>query len=213
MLESVYIKFMRFLQLLVKPFSVKYIRKYESNLQKRNHNNDFSLIVHTCVGGVIYHRLGLRFLSPTINLWLQIADYVKLCSNLEYYMEKNIEFVESDKKYPVGRIDDITIYFEHYHSEEEAREKWEDRKKRINYNNLYGIAMIHNSKEYEIIKPLLDHNRFKKLCVLSNVKIDDDRITYISPSRLGNNRLNYLDRDVYGIRRFEKEFDFVEFLN
>ena len=37
---------------------------------------------------------------------------------------------------PIGKLDDIEIFFLHYKSEKEAREKWERRAKRINYENL-----------------------------------------------------------------------------
>lgn len=39
--------------------------------------------------------------------------------------------------YPVGLLGDIRIYFQHYKTEAEAREKWEERLKRINWENLF----------------------------------------------------------------------------
>lgn len=36
----------------------------------------------------------------------------------------------------IGKLDDIEVVFLHYKSEEEAYQKWNRRKKRINYNNL-----------------------------------------------------------------------------
>ena len=38
---------------------------------------------------------------------------------------------------PIGRIDDVEIIFLHYHSEKEARDKWNRRKNRIHWDNLY----------------------------------------------------------------------------
>ena len=50
-MEFVYKKTMRILQIIVKPFCKKSTEKYEKQLRERNKNNDFSLIVNTCIGG------------------------------------------------------------------------------------------------------------------------------------------------------------------
>ena len=36
-------------------------------LRFKLHNKEFSLIAPNCIGGIIYHRLGVEFKSPTIN--------------------------------------------------------------------------------------------------------------------------------------------------
>ena len=38
--------------------------------------------------------------------------------------------------YPIGKIGDVEIAFLHYHSEQEAKEKWERRCSRINWDKL-----------------------------------------------------------------------------
>ena len=40
------------------------------SMRLRLKNKDFSILAPTCIGGVISHRLGLKFLSPTINLYM-----------------------------------------------------------------------------------------------------------------------------------------------
>ena len=40
-------------------------------------NKDFTIISHNCVGGVIYHDLGLKFNTPTINLFFMAKDFIK----------------------------------------------------------------------------------------------------------------------------------------
>ena len=42
--------------------------RYKQKLIKRLKNKNFTLITNNCTGGVIYNRLGLKFLSPTIKL-------------------------------------------------------------------------------------------------------------------------------------------------
>lgn len=69
------------------------------------------------LGGVIFHELGLKFMSPTINLWMKPKDFIKYCSNLKHYSQCKLEFLDSSlylsasEKYPVACLDDIIIYF------------------------------------------------------------------------------------------------------
>lgn len=46
---------------------------------------------------------------------------------------------EEGIRYPVGLLDDLRIYFEHYKSESEAKAKWEELTNRINYSNLFVL--------------------------------------------------------------------------
>ena len=50
-----------------------------SELQFRldNKNDDFTLIARDCIGGILYHQLGLKFLTPTINLFLTPKSVLK----------------------------------------------------------------------------------------------------------------------------------------
>ena len=114
---------------------------FEFNCRRRLKNDNFSIICSTCIGGVIYHRLGLQFLSPTINLWINQKDFIKFISNLEFYINKELVFFKHEVyNYPVATLaNDVTIYFNHAKNEEEARELWNKRRSRINFNNLYII--------------------------------------------------------------------------
>ena len=49
-------------------------------------NHDVSIISMNCTGGILYHDLGLKFLSPTINLFFRAEDFIKFCENLDYYL-------------------------------------------------------------------------------------------------------------------------------
>lgn len=110
-------------------------------------NRSFSIISNNCWGGLISQHYGLPYMSPTCGLGIRGKDYIKFCSNIKYYLSLKLEFIDlKDSKYrfqyngfrpfPVARLDDIEIYFTHYHSEEEAAEKWYRRAKRINWNNV-----------------------------------------------------------------------------
>lgn len=56
-------------------------------------------------------------------------DFVKFCTNINYYLNVEMSQVEqTEKKYPVVRLDDITLYCVHYKSFEEVKQKWNERK-------------------------------------------------------------------------------------
>lgn len=112
-------------------------------------NHDFTIISNNCWGGYVYRRFGMPYLTPTVGLYFYADDFVKMCTNLRRYMDTPLEFISyTESKYkvdmerkgqqnvPIARLDDIEVIFLHYKSREEAKEKWEKRAKRINYDNL-----------------------------------------------------------------------------
>ena len=101
-------------------------------------NGNFTIFACNCSAGCMYHDLGLRFDSPTINLYIYPEHYIQLLKDPIYYFNKNIKFLSKENKkepFPVGTIGDgerkITIFFNHYNSEEDALNKWNDRVTRI----------------------------------------------------------------------------------
>lgn len=100
---------------------------------------DFSIISQNCIGGVLYHDAGMEFLSPTVNLFFKEPDFVRFVLNLEYYLNLNLE-MHWEEEYPVGKLEDISIYFMHYRTCREAREAWNRRKKSINWNKIIVLA-------------------------------------------------------------------------
>lgn len=59
---------------------------------------------------MILHELGEHFNSPTVNLFFSAEDYLKFLNKLDYYLEQPLVEIESDKDYPVAKLDDITIW-------------------------------------------------------------------------------------------------------
>ena len=51
-------------------------KKYRSELK----NKDFTIFSCNCTGGVLYHDLGMKFLSPTINLYMICRVMILLSS-------------------------------------------------------------------------------------------------------------------------------------
>lgn len=113
-------------------------------------NRNFTIIANNCWAGKVYQRYGLPYMTPTVGMFFWAEDYIRFISNLKYYMSLELSMIPStqSKHYdmlvnrnqlpcPIGKLDDIEIVFLHYKTEEEAIEKWERRKKRINWDNLY----------------------------------------------------------------------------
>lgn len=106
--------------------------------RKRLTNRTPTLISSNCTAGVLYHCLGLEFRSPFINLWLTNDDFVTAMENFDDFLATPLtRDTESPKPYPVGiGFKGVRIYFLHYSSWEEAIHKWEERKKRIDRDNM-----------------------------------------------------------------------------
>lgn len=107
---------------------------------------DFTVISNNCFGGFVYQRYGLPYKTPTAGLFFMPDDYLRLLSDPKRYFSAPLCFIDpsiaphaaylraQDAKYgtyPVARLGDVTVYFMHYATEKEAREKWERRAKRI----------------------------------------------------------------------------------
>ena len=117
-------------------------KRVKEDYIKRYHGNNPTIISCNCIGGIIYHELGLKFLSPTINLYMNCEDFIKFCENMEHYLSLEIVEYQGDieREYPLGMLGDLLLYFVHYNSLDEAREKWNSRKQRMNMDNIFIIA-------------------------------------------------------------------------
>jgi len=105
--------------------------------------SDISIISMNCIGGVLYHDCRMQFLSPTINLFFTATDFIKFVNCLEYYLSLT-PIVTMGDDYPIGRLDDIHVYFMHFDSVENALKKWEERKKRVKFDRIFVIMVEQN---------------------------------------------------------------------
>lgn len=112
--------------------------------------DDLTIISNTCLGGRIYHDYHKKFLSPTIDFYMEPSDFVKFCLNLKYYLSCEIVPLP-DKKYDhlqnclYCQIGDLLARFGHTNdSFEKIIEKWNERKKRVNFDNIVVICTDRN---------------------------------------------------------------------
>lgn len=143
---------------------------------------DFTIISNNCWAGFMYQKHHLPYLSPTIGLMIFGDDFINFCRDLKRYVKEELVFIpfETSKAYPmmkgcnpfpVGVLGDIEIYFLHYASEREAKEKWERRCKRINWEKIIYKVSQRESFSGEHMKQFLNIAIKNKLCFTTE-KID-----------------------------------------
>ncbi len=139
-------------------------------------NKDFSIISNNCWAGRLYQYLDMPYLSPTAGLYFFAPDYIKFVSDLRRYLDTPLLFIapEESKYYeeikrrnqinkPIGILDDVEIVFLHYKSKEEAEEKWNRRKERVNFDNIilkFSRMDLCTEKEIEEFDKLSFENKF-----------------------------------------------------
>lgn len=134
------------------------IKELLNNLE--NSNGQISIISSNCFAGRMMQDLKIPYNSPTLGLYFWASDFNMFLKNLPLYLSSKITFVEHSKYklgderrskwphwYPIGHLgteDPVEIHFLHYHTEQEAAEKWYRRAKRVNIENLLVIGMDMN---------------------------------------------------------------------
>ncbi|MBQ3052745.1 MAG: DUF1919 domain-containing protein [Clostridia bacterium] len=93
-----------FLELIFSIFPFCYIKKcreryFLQKLRKRNKNLNPRIVCNNCIGGIIYHNLGLKIFSPTINLFFK-ENFVKFAQNFEYYSKCELRQIEVGGRIP-----------------------------------------------------------------------------------------------------------------
>lgn len=139
-------------------------------------SRDFTVISNNCWAGRLYQYLDMPYLSPTAGLYFFAPDYIKFVSDLHKYLETPLKFInpEESKYYeeikrrnqtdkPIGILDDVEIVFLHYKTKEEAEEKWNRRKERVNYDHIllkFSRMDLCAEKELELFDSLPFGNKF-----------------------------------------------------
>ena len=159
-----------------------------------------TIFAMNCFGGVLYHRFGLPFYSPTINMWLTDDDMIKFLRNPIKNIESEIQFDEWKNEtpgmgdYPAFRIntggDDIILHMNHYGrlGVDFAKKKWDERKQRINWFNVIPCICTENPNVLEEF----DAMPFAKKICFVNFKSDKDSAFYLNPILDGNKSLGDL---------------------
>ena len=138
-----------------------------------------------------------------------------MVENLEWYMQQPITPYEDDRfEYPTGMLGDIEIRFNHYDTFEEGVEKWEERKKRINWDNLFIIAIDGDNCTYDSIRRF-DELPYENKVIFTHKPYPEFKSAYCIKGfedKEGVGVLLYFKKQFW-IRRYLDDFDYVSFLN
>lgn len=185
---------------------------------KKLMNNNFTIISNNCFAGVTYEYLNMPYLSPTIGLYFFADEYIRFVNNIKHYTSEKLEKLDiNDSKYKkellrinqnkvvLGKICDVEIVFLHYDSFDEAKEKWEKRCKRINYQNIiykFNDQNLCNEKHL---------NEFYNLDFKNKICFTAKKYSYPNFYQLKRNKKNNCVKD--DVFKYHKKFDIVKFIN
>lgn len=187
-------------------------------------NRSFSIISSNCNGGVIAHDLGVKFNTPFINVGFLSDDYIKLLQSPKHYLyDCELEFIKpvidgcyiitGDEKYTVAKLDDITLFFAHNQSESQARDNWNRRKKRINWDNLFIVFTDRDNCSYSTIAAF-DALPYKNKVIFTNREYPEFSSAYYIRGFENDESVGILSEYIghFG-KRYLDCFDYVKWLN
>ena len=178
-----------------------YIPKQEVDLESFNaaiaplrhkllKTEDFTIIANTCDGTRIYQLLNCSYNTPFIGNIIKPNDFYKLCSNLKYYMKQELKFVRIEewmypnKPYVLCTLGDIEIKFISRVDFDDIKQKWDERVKRINYDNLFFIwEDFHYETSYDIYEKFLNIPYGKKLILQRGKQISGLKHSIYDPDK------------------------------
>ncbi len=166
----------------------KYIKLTHKLRRKKIYNNEFTIISNNCWGGFIYQSYGLKYNSPTIGLYFTAKDYIKFIKELKKYLSLELTFIEPkdsknyknlDVDFPIGKLGDIEIYFMHYKSKKEAKDKWDRRRERINWKNIIIKFSNQNDCTIKEINDFINLKYKNKICFVNKKELNKKGTIYI----------------------------------
>lgn len=151
---------------------------------------DLTIISNNCIGGRLYHDYHKKFLTPTIDFYMEPKDFVKFCNNLDHYLkckiiplpEMKIDYLNNFLFCDIGGL--IAGFSHTNDSYEKIMSKWEERKQRINTNNIVVICTDRNilKKPYTTSDPQIVEDFGKipyKKVFFTNREYKYDYIAYL----------------------------------
>jgi len=183
--------------------------------QNRLKNKEFTIISSNCLSGVISHDLGLKFLSPTVNLYIPPAYFIRFLEDLPHYLGLDLAFVDNyGLPYPVAVLEDVPVFFIHYKTKQEALEKWEARKKRIRWDNLFIMMTDRYCCPYDVLKRFDSLPYKNKVCF--TVREYEEFQSCVRVKKGNSKTCVGIITDImniFGKRMYQYNFDYVKWLN
>ena len=222
--ERIRVFIRRVINKIRKEISVKNMEPVKIKMRENLKNKDFSVISNNCTGGIIYHDLGLRFLSPTVNLVIPMKEYVVFLSDLKHNLQKPLKdcrcvYNGMRKNCPVAEIEGTGIHLigVHYHSFDELNRSWTERAKRVRYDNLFVIGQYIDGCDDETEDLFCALPFEHKVFFTRNSRNQDKGAVTINVSSFLYPGKDVPGADVFadtkGTRLLYKYFDFVKWFN
>lgn len=183
----------------------------------RNKKDKITILCANCIGGIIYHNLGLKFYSPTVNLTIINTSFIKFLRNQSYYLGLTPTEVYRDKyaNFPCAKLGDLELVFNHSSNFEDGAKKWNNRKTRIIESEKYVIVFDYLLSD-EDIKGLAEVNCKKLVCFTAKKYPYPYCVHLPEYAEFTDGHLhvgNMLLKTIWGKRRFETVFDYVGWIN
>lgn len=190
-------------------------RLYKEFKRRKLKNTTPTIISSNCNGEFWYYDMKLKFLSPTINLSFDMNDYVKMLENLRWYMEQQILPYEDNRfEFPTGKLADVEIRFNHYNTFDEAVAKWDERKKRIDWDNLFILGIDGDNCSYKTMQRF-DKLPYKNKVIFTHIPYPEIESSYYISGFENEKGVGVLldFKKQFLVRRYLDDFDYVSFLN
>ena len=183
------------------------------SLRRKLTNQGMTVISANCVGAFILHDLHQPFNSPFVNLYLSPQDFLRYLQNMDFYLTQALTFVQTEKSYPVGKLADLEIHFMHYHSEQEANEKWQLRTSRMKLDNLF-IMMTDRDGVTEKDIQLFDQLPFKNKVIFTHKPYPAFKSTYYIKGFEKQNQVGDIFKfSGWNGKKYYDQFDYVKWFN
>lgn len=191
------------------PFNLLRLKKCRNGI-----NQNITIFASNCMGGLLYHDYGLKFLSPTVNTRFDTPDFIRFVCNIDYYLSQELHFIEAPEPFPVAMLDDVKVYFVHYHTNDEAEQKWKERIQRIDWNNVFVITNDNDGVTEDDLKAL-ENCKFQNVLVFTANPMPQYRCTFQLKRFAGKKEVgNTMLRSIFtGNMAVQDEFDFTAWFN
>ena len=191
-------------------------KKYRKTELKQE---DVTILSNCCIGGTMYNDLGLKFLSPTINLFFGHHSFIDLVNHLDEYKDGELintgeyDINERGAHAPIcllckQGLPNVEIHFLHYDTFEEAKEKWFLRFQRINHDKIFLVIEAKDEHEHELIDEYTELP-YPKVIFTDLPSIPEKSVKHMSLYVKKNNKRSLTEFvNVFGARGYD-EYDFA----
>ncbi len=139
---------------------------FEIERYMRLKNQHMTILANSCWGGATYRKLQWEFRSPLINTYVPAESFLRLMNGLGESINRPLKFKRNSSElqdniiYPIYTLGEgIEIHMPHAADLNQEEQKWEERVKRINFDNIFVAMFTENIMEAEEFEQLPYSNK------------------------------------------------------